>query len=105
MLGVYKSSNREETIPNPLPRIELFHPKIFSLETTIVGEGQEQLGSWTSMDESSISKGIHVDKGIVILHLQLTLHLESSSQSFQRRFYDQSFNQAIGSFSKRFIVK
>ena len=26
--------------------IKLFPPKIFSLETTIVGESQETLGSW-----------------------------------------------------------
>ena len=46
-----------------------FPPRIFSLETSIVGEAQEQLRSWITMAYSPILRGLHVDKGMVILHL------------------------------------
>ena len=74
---------REEVIPNPLPRIEPFPSKIFSLETTIVGESQENLGSCISMDESSSFIGFQLDKGMEILHVQVTFHLEFFSMVFK----------------------
>ena len=42
------------------------------------------------MDESRSFIGFKLEKGVVILKLQVTFDLESSSQCFQRRFYDQS---------------
>ena len=49
--------------------IKHFPSKIFSLETTVVGEAQEQIEAWISMDESSIFRGFQLDKGMVIIHL------------------------------------
>ena len=65
--------------PFPIPshEIEPFPPKIFSLETSIVGKDQEQLGEWIPMVSLPILRGIHVDEGTVMLHLYLSFHIES----------------------------
>lgn len=49
--------------------IKAFASKNISLESTIVGEDQELIGAWVSMDESSTFIGFKLNKGMIILHL------------------------------------
>lgn len=51
---------------NPLTRLKPFFPKILSLETTIVGEAQEQIKDGFYMYESSSLIGFQIDKSMVI---------------------------------------
>ena len=60
---------REQPISNTSTRIKPLLQKIFSLETTIIGEAQEYIGACMSMYESPIFIYFHVDKGMVSLHL------------------------------------
>ena len=47
-------------------KIETFPLKMFSLETTIVGEAEEQIQARFSMDESSSLSSLQLIKGMVI---------------------------------------
>ena len=67
----------------------------FSLETSIEGEAKELFGAWIRVDYSLSFRGFLLNKGMLILHLYLTFHLESSSQSFQNRSYDQTSLSSI----------
>ena len=68
---------RDHPILKSTHTIEAFPSKNISLQTTIVGEAQELIGDGFSMDESSCFRGFQLDKGMVILHLWLSFHLES----------------------------
>ena len=74
---------------NPHTRLKPFPQKILSLETTIVDETEEHIQAGFCMDESSSFIYFELDKVMAIFHLQLTFHLECSSQCFSTKSYDQ----------------
>ena len=69
-LWVYISNQkRDHPILKSTHTIDAFPSKNIFLETIIVVESQEMIGSWISMYESSCFRGFQICKAMVILHI------------------------------------